>query len=748
MGLTPKVSAPVLHNQTTRQGSDTAFFDSSFPSANNKIPQSDQTDFANSPSAPKNYPFCNISFNASKLNQNISPDTFALSQQPGAELSTKDLLKALLAQSIPGWINSCHLALETDEVVIHLSPKTSVLDRRFKFLQDDLRQKLRPLINVRFAIHPPQENVKKKLSKIDKSKLFSIEPTEETQAALSARISAKVATSLSSNSLREDLQRQSRICNEDLFSDVTKTLPLEVELLRPLRYVIPLDGGSFDFLVLKLAVPPNKEASLQRWRNQFEERNKVSVLIERASAFSGVKNQLRKWSGNKELITHEHIPSINRYLNGVFGKPPSAPHQPLTREGLVDLTHLPLVAIDSLDTLAREDLVYAEPSHLNDHVRLTVAFIDVTPFIRPGCYIDRYAERVGSSVYGSHSCIPTLGTEIAYGAASFLTDQPRSAWVVDMHIDPSGQISQSEVAHAKVASRMHLAPEQVNQMLLVEDSCPLVFHYLQIAASRLHTKRRNKKQIMLVQGDGLGGAIVGESMLAGKSALANFLLSKKTPAIFKVHNPPTPQRKQDLTRQIAACGIAVKETDFDEPRQFAGILQALEKKYQSPQAQHTLREVLDVFLTRSRYDTQNRGHYGIGVDAYIEIKPRDAAGIPNQYQLLHLFDRHAPLLPLRELEHRASRRNRQSNERSSIEYQLRFYERIKENLTHCGKQFVAKVREIHSDRLLVEVNGFTKWGFVQSDSHSRHRPFSVGQDISVTLKGFSIERMRFLFGLH
>ena len=651
-----------------------------------------------------------------------------------------------LAGKVPNWIYACLLLVDCDEIVVHLSPRTSVLDQRFKSLQGLIRENLQVGIAVRFAIHKPEENLTKKLARITGKLVLNIAPgvvvIPNTQRFEFANTPATAP--LNASSVTQ--QTQSLPSNEELFSEATRTLPLEIELLRPLRYVLPLDGGVFDFLVLRLAVPQHKEGALRRWRKEFESRHKVRVLVERSRAFSGTKEQLMGWVNEGDLLTQEHLPRLERYLKGVFGQAPSVPRNLPLHEDLVDLTKVPFIAIDSLDTRAREDLVHAEPSYLPQHVHLRVAYIDVTPFVTPGNYHDRYAKRIGASVFASHSQIHTLGPDIANGLASFLNDSYRAAWVVSLHISPLGEISHYEVLHAKVMAHAHVAPEQVNRMLLEPSACPLVLHYLQQAASSLHSKRMNQKRIMLLEGDGLGGIIVGQSMLAGKSALARFLVEKQIPAIFKVHTPPTQQRKEEFAMQVRACGVEAKESDFDEPLSFAAILQSLEEKHATVRAQSTLQEILDVFLTRSRFDTINRGHFGIGVDAYLEIKPRDATGIANQYQLLHLFHPKTHTgLSLTELEYRAARRNRQAKERGTVEYRLRFLERIAENLKMVGSSFIGSVKEVLRDRLLIEVPGFTKWGVVPFYPGSKYNRYSIGEEFEVSLKGFSVERMRFVF---
>lgn len=531
----------------------------------------------------------------------------------------------------------------------------------------------------------------------------------------------------------------------ELEREIKKTLPLGVELHRVYRYSIPLQEGTFPLLILKLFTPAEKESSLREWQREFERSHALSIVLDESSAYSGIKDQVRKWSKGKKLLTARHVPLVQGAIESFVGRPPRAngaiEAQKSYQNSLPDRTATPFLAIDGPSTKDREDMIQAERIPGTDEILLRVAYIDVTGFVAPRNRYDRYARRLGGSIYGTHVVIPTLGPEVAFGIGSFAPGEDRPAFVVEMRIGGDGKVLSSQIERSRVRCKETLTPEEVHTRLTQSEGGEPELSALREAAGRLRAARGASKGIVRLAWDEMAGDIVGESMVAAKTELAALLHRSGLPTVYRVHAPPTSETVALLIEKVAQVGVSAEREDFSGPLRLAALLRVLEER----EAHLLVSEIIDTFLTRSRMDTVNRGHFALGVPSYIEIKPREAAGIANQFQLRALSDSTWEARSEGEMRSRARQRNRQRDEYDMVTYRLRFFERLRESLAWQGQSYDATIKEIDASGALVEAQEFSRWGVIPSSKRSRS--FKVGDPVKVQLRGFNVEKMRFQFSL-
>lgn len=564
----------------------------------------------------------------------------------------------------------------------------------------------------------------------------------------------------------KDLKKKNRsapISTEALVEHVKRSLPLEVELLRPYRYQVVFPKGVFDFLVLDLSIPPQKEEALKFWRKYFQEKHGISVYIHRASSIANLRKEINDIAQGASLLIQKHASAIQWRIRHFYGDVPKLNDVVKTLApptNVEDLTDKPFIAIDEEGTADREDVVYAKRLRTGD-IKLYVGFIDVSWLVKPDTEVDLYAQRVALTLYGSRHVVSTLGPDIANGPGSFLLGEPRIAWVAELHITRNGDIKnvdRPKVYRALVKAHQHLSPSQVNAVLNGGRSRKGPLGALVDAASSLRMHRARMKRLIEITGEGAAGVVLSECMIAGNYAIAKYLLSPAVQAlgvhaIFKVHTPPSHEIKKDLMRKLAEMKISAKIADFDDPLKFAALLERLENTGTS-QARAFSAHLLDIFLLRSSYDTINSGHHGVGREAYSKFKPREAVGLFNAYQLdaIDWMSRngnkpcpgHKPLT-LDELNRRVRAANRKLREHTNVNRRLRFFENIEERLGWIGQTFRGKVVQLRDDSsLYVDIAQFTKWGYVAPLPADAVRP-SVGEEIEVQLDGFNVERMRFQF---
>ncbi|NMC64019.1 MAG: RNB domain-containing ribonuclease, partial [SAR324 cluster bacterium] len=373
---------------------------------------------------------------------------------------------------------------------------------------------------------------------------------------------------------------------EGLIEHIKRSLPLEVEVLRPYRYQVSLPKGVFDFIVLDLSVPQNKEEALRNWRRSFQSAHNIAVYIHRASSMANLRKEIEDIAQGVELLSKKQISSIQWRIRHFYGDVPRLNDVVRTLSppvGVPDLSSKPFIAIDEDGTDDREDVVYAKRLR-NGDIKLYVGFIDVSWFIRPDTEVDLYAQRVGLTLYGSRHVISTIGPDIANGPGSFLLNEPRLAWVAEINVARNGEIrniKEPKVYRAIIRAHQHLSPQKVNEMLNGAKTKTASLQALVDAAAALRAHRAKTRKVIEITGDGAAGVVLGECMIAGNYAIAKYLLTPRVRAlgvhgIFKVHTPPSPEIKKDLVGKLSELKIQVKLGDFDDPLKFSGILDRLE----------------------------------------------------------------------------------------------------------------------------------------------------------------------------
>jgi exoribonuclease R len=444
----------------------------------------------------------------------------------------------------------------------------------------------------------------------------------------------------------------------DVLTEIKRTLPIGIELHRSYNYAVPLGKKQrLTLIVLKLYCPDELEFKLDQWRttmaNQLE---MVTILVKRVKSEQNIQNNLRNEFKNSAIITSDARDTIENMIESLCGSPPEPSTATINPESRrEDLTAIPFIAIDRSDTRDIEDLIHAERKE-NGTLIWRTAYICATDYVTPGSPIDRYAQRVAATIYGRHRVISTLGANLSHEAVSFLPNSTRPAWIIEGTLTPQSphqQQAQSKSQHTEYELRYKVRYATVKNHRSIDPTLPInpttdpsinrSLTALAEVARVLQRRRALRTSLLRVDGEGAIEQILAEIMIESKRLLSHYLGQKQGyPMIYRVHQKPSSEVVSHFAQALDALGIPNTPADFENPSQFAGILQSLEQR-RDPASQILLNNLLDTFLLRSLYSTDNSGHYGLRVEQYAEFKPRDASGLANQYQLAAIFDNRAPL---------------------------------------------------------------------------------------------------------
>ncbi len=307
----------------------------------------------------------------------------------------------------------------------------------------------------------------------------------------------------------------------------------------------------------------------------------------------------------------------------------------------VDLTDVPLVTIDGEDARDFDDAVYCEPSRVGRGKgwRLLVAIADVSHYVESGGVIDVDAYERATSVYFPRRVIPMLPEKLSNGLCSLNPEVERLCMVCDMLITATGEIHAYQFYPAVMRSHARLTYTEVAAILSNTRGPEAARHTQRISdLEHLHDVYRGLLQARQVRGavdfettetqivcDDSGRIekivprvrtdahrLIEEAMLAANVCSADFILQSKHAALFRVHEGPTPEKRETLANYLKALGLGLSISDNPSPAQYQAIAQATKER---PDAQQ-IHSMLLRSMQQAIYTPTNSGHFGLAFEAY------------------------------------------------------------------------------------------------------------------------------------
>lgn len=306
-----------------------------------------------------------------------------------------------------------------------------------------------------------------------------------------------------------------------------------------------------------------------------------------------------------------------------------------------DIRHLPLVTIDGESAKDFDDAVYCERQGKDGKggFRLVVAIADVSHYVRAGGALDRDACERGNSVYFPRRVIPMLPEKLSNGLCSLNPQVERLCMVCDMAIAANGAIRRYRFYPAVMYSHARLTYDEVAEALYEEKSAA--------AARRAellpHLKNLDALYRVLVKARWTRGAIdfetvetqmvfdeqgkivrivptsrndahriIEECMLAANVCASDFLHGNGHPALYRIHEGPTPEKLEKLREFLKEFGLQL--TGGEEPRA-KDYARLLEKVRGRPDMQ-LLQTVMLRSLQQAVYSPDNVGHFGLAYESY------------------------------------------------------------------------------------------------------------------------------------
>lgn len=307
----------------------------------------------------------------------------------------------------------------------------------------------------------------------------------------------------------------------------------------------------------------------------------------------------------------------------------------------LDLRALPFVTIDPATARDHDDAVCVEPQS-DCGFRLWVAIADVSHFVAEGGALDLEARRRGNSVYFPDRAIPMLPERLSGELCSLRPQVDRLVLVAELVLDARGAVRSSRFHEAVIRSRARLVYDAAAEVMEGRTSPDVPageateqLAHLAVLAPRL-TKRRfdagaidfDLPSAEIVLGDAghptdiieaprtIAHRAIEESMLLANRAVAEALVAAEVPALYRVHEAPTPVALASLRALLDSFGLL--DLPRDAPLDSREIAAAVRRAVGRPEER-----VIHFTALRSmrpaRYDARCLGHFALAFDAYLHF---------------------------------------------------------------------------------------------------------------------------------
>lgn len=307
------------------------------------------------------------------------------------------------------------------------------------------------------------------------------------------------------------------------------------------------------------------------------------------------------------------------------------------KKGRKDIRDLPLVTIDGETARDFDDAVYCK--RVGKGFRLWVAIADVSYYVEHGDPIDREGLSRGNSVYFPRRVIPMLPEALSNGICSLNPKVDRLCMVCEMDVTATGTVkgyrfypgvmnSKARLTYTQVAEALQDpnsdGGEIVGELLPQLESLYALYQALRKAREKrgaidfetvetqmIFTPQGKIERIVPVQRNE-AHRVIEECMLAANVCASDLLLTNEHPALFRIHEGPTPEKLQKLRDFLKGFGLPLGGGEKPSAKDYAVLLEKIKLR---PDAQ-LLQTVMLRSLQQAVYSPNNVGHFGLAYEAY------------------------------------------------------------------------------------------------------------------------------------
>ena len=300
----------------------------------------------------------------------------------------------------------------------------------------------------------------------------------------------------------------------------------------------------------------------------------------------------------------------------------------------LDLRNEFTVTIDGLDAKDFDDALSLTIDD-RGHFQLGVHIADVSHYVSPDSPLDKDARVKTTSMYLPDRVIPMLPPKLSNGICSLKPHVDRLAVSVIMELDPDGNIVNFKVTPSVIQSDSRLTYEEVDRHMskgLIKDvQVDRLLRSLQTLCGVLGKKRLARGSLnfetiepkLVLDTDGrpleilirertTATQMIEETMILTNEAVAEFMLRRNAPMVFRVHDRPDPDAVFSITKLLAELGYPKHSLQKADPRAF----QALIDFAHSRPEKLLINSLLLRAMNRAKYSPTLIPHFGLASQHY------------------------------------------------------------------------------------------------------------------------------------
>lgn len=294
------------------------------------------------------------------------------------------------------------------------------------------------------------------------------------------------------------------------------------------------------------------------------------------------------------------------------------------------------ITIDGDDTRDIDDAVSLK--RRGGNFVLGVHIADVGHYVKRGSKLDGEAYNRGTSVYFPDRVLPMLPRALSNGACSLNEGEDRYALSCVMTITPEGERIKSEIFESVINSNHRTTYKEITALIEGDEGAAEKYPDLitmcrdmkelcealssrrerlgniDLSVKEAHISLDERGEIVIPDFERtISEKIIEQFMISANEAVAERMEKAGAPFMFRVHEPPAPEKIASFLSFLSDLGISGKVSeDEPTPKQFQAILKSVAGK----PCEGAVNKVMLRTMQKARYFERNLGHFGIASGCY------------------------------------------------------------------------------------------------------------------------------------
>lgn len=312
-----------------------------------------------------------------------------------------------------------------------------------------------------------------------------------------------------------------------------------------------------------------------------------------------------------------------------------------------DLRDQRVITIDPEGAKDHDDAIAVQSD--GDGIHLWVHIADVSRFVPAGGALDREAERRGCSVYLPGTVDPMLPERLSNDLCSLRPGVDRKALTAEILVARDGTVTDTRFHRSLIRSDRRLTYPEVDALLEGRAGLgdPVMEADVRLAmdlSRRLRARRMDRGALDIASteprftwdGDRLTGvelerqtdahSLIEECMIAANEAVARFLILRRVPTLFRVHEDPAQVAVEELWDRLELLGVAVPPLPegaltCEQRRDAAGVAASAVRRFveRTEHGERSLPYLVLRALQRAVYRPDDTSHSGLASAAYLHF---------------------------------------------------------------------------------------------------------------------------------